>query len=97
MFWAIPLYRISLSSCNTIWIFGGATTFVTLRGWGDKAYLTWFDYRTMSGRDNGVERGVTLSALALIFDGSISKRPESAGCFLILPLLTDRQELSVGL
>ena len=24
----------------------------------DKANLTWFDYRTMSGRDNGVERGV---------------------------------------
>ena len=40
---------------------------------------------------------MTLSALALILDGSISKRPEPAGCFLFLPLFTDRQEMSVSL
>ena len=39
---------------------------------------------------------MTLSALALILEGSISKRPESAGCFLFLPPSTDRQELSMN-
>lgn len=45
-----------------------------------------------------VMRGMTLSALALILNGSISKRPESAACFFLsVPLLTDQRELSVDL